>query len=609
MKPRGKLRTLEASELETLDLRAPEVDLRRDLYRFVRYVEERARPKGGKTKPLCRTRRQNRIPKTAARRLAKLLSHSGEAEAVASRGEAPWAECVSELARALGIVSYDTEGTYIGYTSTEPCFPDNEIRVDQAAWRAFLAQSPSEKEKKLLDALVRTTPSEFFYPATLFPDEEVFTTWGSATGPVSRTDLPAVRRRLLELLGGLEAGVWYQLPSLVERLKKEDPRLILDPRTREPAAMSHRRQHRGRTPPPEVALEDVYTGIHERKPNDRHHGKTVKSRSPRAFQRVEGRYLEFFLREIPYLCGFVELAYRPADDPHGLDVVPPLERLRGFRLAPRFFQLLGGDPAFDRVSIKVLPSFEVLIEAASWPEVLLEELAPFCGALAEQRPLVRLRLEKKKVIAATARSPERKAPAELLRGLGVRLPGNVATELASWSRHGEKVVFYQDCGLLELAEGAPGARREEVLAALGELAEGDAPPGFVVVRRPDRAFQRLEQAHLVPGRLEHPEAAFASCDGRLAVPDAPRRGQPRAAKQARAPEKVRLERLDLVGLRASDPALLAALEQALGGKAPVCALAGDGLLAISASALPALRAALRRLADRFEIIESSDDSR
>ncbi len=614
MKRRGslELRTLDTSELGTLDLRSPEVDLRRDLYRFVRYVEERGHPGGGQAKPLVRTRRQNLIPKTHARRLARLLSYSGEAEAVASR----WTERISEVARALGLVSYDTEGTYMGYTSTEPSFPDNEIRVDRAAWRAFLAQSPRDKETKLLDVLLRTTRSEFFYPATLFPGEEVFTTWGSRTGPISRTDLSAVRRHLLELLSSLEAGVWYQLPSLVEHLGKQAPHLIFDPRARKPSAVAHRLRYKGKTPPPEITLEDLYTGFHERKPGQWDHGQRVKSQSRRAFQRVEGRYLEFFLREIPYLCGFVELGYRPADDPHGLDVVPPLERLRGFRLAPRFFQLLGGDPAFDEVRLKVLPSFEVLLEAASWPEVLLEEdLAPFCSVIAEERPLVRLRLEKKKVIAATAQAPERKAPAELLRGLGAHLPGNVAAELAGWSRRGEKVVFYQGCGLLEIAEGAPESRRKEVLAALGELAEGDPPHGlprrginetqFVVVRQPDRAFERLEQAHLVPQRLEHREAAFVSCGGRLAAPDAPRRD----AKKDRAATKVRLERLDLVGLRASDPALLAALEEALRGKAPVCALAGDGLLAISASALPALRAALRRLADRFEITEAADDGR
>jgi hypothetical protein len=68
---------------------------------------------------------------------------------------------------------------------------------------------------------------------------------------------------------------------------------------------------------------------------------------------------------------------------------------------------------------------------------------------------------------------------------------------------------------------------------------------------------------------------------------------------------VRLEAEDLVGYRASDAGLLTALEEALRGEARTCVLAGD-LLVVSAAALPRLRAALKKLKDRFAVTLGSE---
>ncbi len=590
--------TLAEEELGRLDiLRAGAVDLRRDVYRFVRYVREEG---------LVRTRNGNNIPKSAGRALAKILSWAGEAEAVEREGWALWSDHVSQVARELGLISFDTEGEYAGYSSTEPSFPENEVQVEEKEWRSYLKKTALEKERAILEVHLRTTPNEFFNEATLVKGE-AFDSFGCATGPAGKMKLPAIRRGLLEFLLDLEPHVWYETRGVVDLLKERRPTLILDPSSRSPDEESGRRLRdwewsgtKAGARRPEATLEDIYKNFRERKPGDegwRRPQQQITSKTPDAFHRVEGRYLEFFLREIPHLCGFVELAYRKPSDRRGLDVVPPFERLRAFRLTPRFFQVLRGDAAFDKVKVAVLPNCEILVEAPSYPESTLEGLEPFAATLREEGPVHILRLEKKKVVEAAARDRGGRPVAEVLGELAASpLPQNVAVELASWAGHGGKAVCYEGFALLEIRGSAQ--ERQQVLGSLGDLVQDDRLEGFAIVRDPARAFERLEEGLHVPVRIGHRENAFAACPGGLgaAVPA----GRP-AGRTAPSAEKARLESEDLVGYRTACAPLLAALEDALRGEARTCFKVGDDLLVLSAAAMPRLRAAIRRLSERFDI--------
>lgn len=139
------LKTLSDADLESLDIHQPQpFNPRRDLYRFVCYVED---------KGILRTRRENNIPKTSARQLAKLLSFDDELECVENDGRGIWSERVSEIALHMGIVSYDTEGEYVGYTSTAPSYINNHIEVNNKRWEKYLKMNAIQKERALLEAL------------------------------------------------------------------------------------------------------------------------------------------------------------------------------------------------------------------------------------------------------------------------------------------------------------------------------------------------------------------------------------------------------------------------------------------------------------------------
>jgi hypothetical protein len=600
-------RVLADAELAGLQvLPAGLVNLRRDLFQLVRYVQARG---------LRRTVRGNAIPKADAQRLARLLTYAEEEANIREEGCGLWSEFVCSLARDMGLVTYDIEGRYAGYSSMAPSFRDNDVVIVADAWRGYLHQRPTEKERALLDAQLASPANEFFHDATLLRTD-AFELHGSRTGPVSRMDLPRVRRNLLEWLARLAPERWYEFRDVVEQLREEAPTLILDPATRGPDRESHARlsdwerqtRRGGRSkkgpPKPPITLEDLYVNFRECPPGQQgwhSEGRQLVSGTPEAFHRVEGRYLASFLCGIPYNSGFVGLAFRAEDDPHGMDVGPAFERLRAFRLTRRLAQVLRGDAALDALAITVLPNFDVLVEAPSYPESAVERLERFARVEREDGPVLKLRLDQKRVAEATAASEEAPAALDELESLATSpIPQNVRVELASWSRRGEQVVFFDGAGLVELDAAID---RAPLLGELGDLHLDDGPPGFVIVRDPEAAFRRLEDRGQVPVLVRHRGPGFAGASGWAAAAAGPTKAK--GAKAAKAPQaapvRVTMQSEDLVGYRTRDAALLEALCAAVAPKARTCVRVGPDLLVVSAAALPELRAALRALEARFTV--------
>jgi hypothetical protein len=604
MRPPAEIRSLSGNELEgTTVIPARPVNLRRDLYQFVTYVQ---------TYGLTRTYRENSIPKAAARKLARVLSYKEEAQAVEKDGAGFWSDMVSRIARTLSLVSFNVKGSYIGYSSTTESYPENDIVVDAKHWKEYLGKSPSQKERAIVEALLQMMPNEFFSSGTLLTREH-FDTWGSATGPASRMKLPSIRRSLLNCLARLSPNVWYDTRAFVDLLRSEKPDLILNPDTCEPDfdsarmlrqweydVQSAKRKKQKEPPRPQVRHEDIYSNFHEFERKGYREYSTRKerkltARSPDGFHRVEGRYVEWFLSEIPYLAGFVDLAFRGAHDSHGNDVVPAFERLLAFRLNPWFFSVMGDDALLERVNVAALPNYEVIIDALSYPEIILAQLAPYTVLISEDGPVLRFRLDRKKVIDAAAACLQPAAEV-LARLTGKPIPANVAAELQAWCNQGEKLVFFEEgVALLELHAGADLEIRESVSEYLADPGED----GFVFVRDAEKAFDRLEQKLYVPARVRHPKGGFNSCGVfAVGVPPAAQEPGPRKAP----PLKVRLHSEDLVGYRSPHRPLLEALHEALRGQEVASMLPECGdLLIVPAAALPKLRAALRNLSDRFEV--------
>ena len=488
---------LDLKEIKVGDLEvfANPSDLRHDLHAFVDYA---------RAHEIKRGYRGNAIPKAHLDRLAKLMNvapsggNSGEPEGAA------WIAHVDRACLGLGLVGYDTKGAYMGYSSSEPSYPDNYIKVNDRAGKQFIERSLQAQEEAILDLHLKglgndsAGANEFFSQGPL-TRSDAFDRRGCATGVVPTIPFPKVRRRLLELLARCPSGTWFSTASLVEYLRRNDPWFLI-PREI-PAAAKADAFSKGR-----------YGNFVERRRGDWQSSKPVSTSDPEGFDKVEGRFVERFLEGLPLVLGYAEVAYlkwkRESEIEPWRGLVP------AFRVTEKLRRTMRKEIPAPKVT--VLPNFEVHVESLFFPAQVLADLRPF-GELTRRGIVTVFRLTKSRIAETLAAQPEQD-PAETLQALsGCPLPDNVRQELTAWAGHSEKFVLYEGFGLLEGQREGAGAEHFIVQAI---------SPKFALVRSSKKVYQRLEAAELVPVAIRHPDKGLAAPAGlktALAPPASPRR--------------------------------------------------------------------------------------
>jgi len=464
---------LKPIKVDNLDIFENPCDLRRDLLVFIDYVQERQ---------VKRLHRTNGLSKPDGLRLAKLMSDPEAVAEVREHGAASWVDYVDEVALFLDLVSYDIKGVYAGYSSVEPSFPDNYIIVNEQKFQRYLHLSLADQEQLLLNTLLKGYDgcgSEFFRTGILGQLDR-FSSFGCGTGVVPGLDFQKIRRFLLDLLQTCPDGVWYSTASLVQYLKTNQPYFLI------PQDYQHLIKRPGRR-------EGRYSNFSESK-DGWGHGDEVSEQDPDAFERVEGRYVERFLEDLPLILGYVDVAYHP--QPYQ-GLYPSRQMLQAFRLSNRLKQALTGRIPAPKVTVQ--PNFEIYVESEFYPAGVLAQLTPLAELVSEDT-LTILKLQKEKVAAQLALD-ETLDVVSLLTQLSDRaLPGNVVRELREWVEHSEKFILYEGFGLLE----------------------GDAPLSLVdpftvetissklrIIHSPQTLFSQLEAAEMVPLRVSHAASAFS----------------------------------------------------------------------------------------------------
>lgn len=456
---------------------ANERDLLRDLFAYLDYVGEHS---------IKRMVRSNEIPRGDLHKIAKCLGglplEAGPDEVAADA----WVDYVDCVAYRLGLVKYDVKGTYRGYTSSEPSFIDNYITVNQSALRAFSKLSPVEQEKQILETFkqhpfMSYADSEYceFFQTGILGILDRFDFFGSATGVIPLLDFPRSRQFLLDVLAQAAPGKWYNTAGLVDYLKLNHPYFLI------PQKIPKDRY--GKKP-------DRYENFYE---GGRYYNsertKPIADDAPDGFERVEGRFVERFLENIPLVMRFVEVAYDPA--PYkGLP--PSRGTLKAFRVTERFIRLMRDPQTQPRVTVQ--PNFDVVVESDFYPGSLIAQMTalgePVSSPMTGSVYVGIFQLKKTRVAAEQVRQPNLDVIALLKQLSGRDLPPNVQIELEEWSGHADQFTLYQGLSLLEsTTEIAVDKRfiREQI------------SPNLCLVREPDGLFQELETAGLVPLRVKH----------------------------------------------------------------------------------------------------------
>ena len=453
-------------DVSGLDVFDDPCDLRRDIHVFVQYVQERE---------VKRLHRSNGLSKADSRQLAKGMSDPEAQAQVKEDGDSDWVGYVDWLCLKLGFVHYDTKGTYAGYTSSEPSFPDNYIEFRAPRYQQFLQAPLAKQERRLLDVLITQgsgCDSEFFCTAVLGLVDG-FPSWGCATGVVPTLDFARARRFLLDLLHTCQVGVWYSTASLIQYLKTVHPFFLIP---KKPKYKSRWDRDHGR-----------YGNFQEGQ--DRwERGTSVPETAVDAFERVEGRYVERFLEGFPLLLGYVDVAYE--GQPYSGNY-PSLNHLQAFRVNNRLVRAIKGDMPLPKVTVQ--PNFEIYVESEFYPANVLSKLIPLTDVVSTD-VLTILRLRKTEVAAQSAQDESLDVISLLIDLSGQELPQNVARELAEWSAHAEKFVLYHGFALLEGDEHLPAADPFTVECI---------SPTVRIVRSPDALYDRLQESEWMPMRVKH----------------------------------------------------------------------------------------------------------
>ena len=460
-------------------------DILRDLFTYLDYVSEHS---------VKRMARSNVIPRADLNRMAKLFGNltfepnAGQIDPVQPAGHM-WIDLIDKLALNLKLVYYTLKGEYPGYTSSEESFNENYINANDADIGKFLNLSPEAQEKRIIDALLDIkAASEYdqssnneFYKTSVVGELDGFYIRGSGTGVMPTIKFPEIRKFLLAALQNCPAGQWLSTQSLIEHLR-DNHRYFLIPE---------------KLPEPKNKWGEIitrYGNFYEGAGHWDNNNKPIPDDIQDGFERVEGRYIERFLENIPLIMGFVDVAYDPA--PY-TGLLPKLGYLKAFRINERFINLFKGLETTPKVTIQ--PNFDIIIESDFYPAVVLRQIAmlgeqmsnPQSGQVAY---VGIFQLKKALVAAAQVKNPDLDVNSLLRKLSGRDLPPNVQIELDEWSGHADQFTLYEGFSLLEMTD--PPIEAEKFIAER-------ISSGLFLVRNPDAVFSMLENLSRVPVRVKH----------------------------------------------------------------------------------------------------------
>ena len=461
---------LTPANINELSVFSNQYDLRHDLHAYVEYIQDR---------DVKRLHRSNELNRSDSKRLAKLMSDSSAIKEVEQNGYSKWINYVDILAYVFEFVKYDTEGIYVGYTSSEPSFPDNYIDINAEKYKKFIDLPLIEQEQKLLVLLVNhyLDDKNEFYNTSALGRLSGFSTRGSATGIIPDLDFASARLFLLNVLQSCTPGVWYTTSSLIQYLKKHHPYFLIP---KKPKFQHKYEEKKGR-----------YGNFREGNRWDKE--IEILESDADAFERVEGRYVERFLEGLPLILGYVEVAYSKTEYKGQL---PEMNQLQAFRVNDTFLHVMSGKIMEPRVTVQ--PNFEVHVESELYPVRIISQLTKLADVVTKDKTSI-LKLRKNKVLTQLSEREDLDVIKLLENISGQELPQNVRIELDEWIGASEAFTLYE---MAVLFEG------DKDLPEIDQFTIERISPAMRIVHSPDRLFTHLEQKEFIPLHIKHRSSAL-----------------------------------------------------------------------------------------------------
>jgi hypothetical protein len=511
-------------DITDLDVFINFYNLRRDIHLFVDYV---------KSRDVKRAYRSNLLSKADYKRLAKLMSVPDAFGEIEMRDRSSWVDFIDELTLKLRFVTYDTKGKYIGYTSSYPSFPDNYIKFNLEKYNTFLNQPLQIQEKQIFDIMTNdySESNNEFFKRSLFGKLRPFSYVGCATGVVPTLNFAKIRSFLFTLLKECESGQWYSTSSLVDYLKKEHTFFLIPEKPNSKYKWEK--------------IDNRYVNFVETK-KEWGQGPTISDRDSDGFERVEGRYVERFLENIPLILGYVDVAYSKKIAKKSYPTA--FNTLKAFRINERFHHFMEGTISSPKITVQ--PNFEVHIESEFYPVQIISHLLPLADIVSEDIITV-MKLNKNKV-AAQLVEDENLNVLDLMTKLSDNpLPQNIVIELQEWTGHAEKFILYEGLGLFE---------GDKNLAVADSFTVENISPGLRIIQSPEKLYTKLVNEELIPLLITHSDKSLT------AVPDKVRTHFPhksQKSKKSKLKKALNLTRKTMITLLFQEETVLNEFSKAL----------------------------------------------
>jgi len=316
-----------------------------------------------------------------------------------------------------------------------------------------------------------------------------FSSWGSATGVLPTLDFAKSKSILLDVLATLTPNTWYATTDLIERMKKEHPWFLIPKEV-------YIEENAGWNKPKKKVLYPRYYNFIEGERYGRSgtmKDRCIKENDPKAFEKVEGRFIERFLTRYLYTLGYVHIGM---DKNPYTGEKPEMGTLIAFQLQSTFFHVLNNQLLSTKVSVQ--PNFEIYIDAPTYPIAILNALAPLTKMLKEDQQII-LKLEKKYVLNHLIEHPTFDTAQFLSNLSDTPIPQNVLMEMQEWTERTDVFTLYEGFGLYE------GYTKQ----ALADIhTEATIIPTIRLIRKPTNLYEKLQKSEVIPMLIEHTDKNF-----------------------------------------------------------------------------------------------------
>ncbi|MFK7982222.1 MAG: hypothetical protein AB8G86_19735 [Saprospiraceae bacterium] len=469
-------------DVQHLDIKANEYDIRRDLFWFTQYCLDHE---------IKRSVYGNNLSKSEYKRIAKKLGRPELMDDYDKDMGLWWIDFIDEMALKFGWIEYDTKGVYQGYSSQRPSFQDNYIEVDEVNFHRFLNLSALEQEKYLYRHFKESDGGNNpLIDRGTFSSLDRFERWGSATGVLPTLNFAKSKAILLDVLATLAPNTWYATADLIQLMKDKHPWFLI------PKKVTILENAGWREPKKKVVYPRYYNFVETDGPY-RGRGRLedihIKDEDPKGFEKVEGRFIERFIEGYLYTLGYVNIGMSKV--PY-TGKKPIMGTLSAFKLDATFFHVLQNKPFTAKVSIQ--PNFEIYIDAPLYPIATLNSLDPLTSIVKEDRQII-LKLEKQYVLNYLVDNPNFKIGEFLTELSDTPIPQNVLMEIKEWSERTDVFTLYEGFGLYE------GLKKQPLADIHTEVS---ITPTLRLIRRSTLLYDKLQKTEAIPMWIQHKEKSF-----------------------------------------------------------------------------------------------------